>query len=463
MEVFACLAGTDVRVPVEADHDETVSSLRDKAVRCLCPEGHVTGDVLLRLAGSGEGLGGDDTLLQHTPLEAGATVELVVIQQDTFFGPFGPEDGATFDDGAEAASWGRLVAIDFTVWFTDITEVKKGLALTYANGMCVSHGSVKFMSSSNTHIPLDEDEHVTGVRGWCVAVSWQSITFITNKRELGPFGAHTHEGIRTVFSTDFGAGNELMYVKGRVSNNSVTQIGFGYGRPVDVPRVCRTPLHHFPENAIGTDLCDDSAEGVHLRARICGVCVTLSSISHSRSFVSGIGVAYTDGTYLRHKQTVSMNDRHNENLCFETVALGGDEFITGVDTVMSADTWNEPLGVFGFSTNTRTIGPFGTVPHRSSQRYTETFDGELLFVSSEELWLGFLGFGYGPPATGVSRTMTEQQVLQSMRQVEEAQRGCSCQSRKVSLLDYLCEAGTGQGQRTRLLGASDSRCRCTVC
>ena len=36
MEVFACLAGTDVRVAVEADRDETVRSLRDKAVRCLC-------------------------------------------------------------------------------------------------------------------------------------------------------------------------------------------------------------------------------------------------------------------------------------------------------------------------------------------------------------------------------------------------------------------------------------------
>ena len=457
MEVFACLAGTDVRVPVEADHDETVSSLRDKAVRCLCPEGHVSGDVLLRLAGSGEGLGGDGTLLQHTPLEAGATVELVVIQRDTF----GADKGVAFDDGVETTSWGRVVHIAVAVCMALPTAVKLGLALTYANGRRVTHGNLKFLTKRTQDIPLDEDEHVTGVRGWCVAVSWQSITFITNKRELGPFGAPTREGNRTAFSTDFGAGNELMYVKGRVSNNSVTQIGFAYGRPVDVPRVRRTALHHVHDNVSGWSLDDDGAEGVHLRARICGVCVTVSDFDDSDpGLVSGLGVAYTDGTYFRHSQTFSVNVNSQKGVRLNTVALGSDEFITGVETRMNWNTSDYPVAQVGFTTNKRTIGPFGS---QSGERFADTFDGELLFVSSESRWLRVLGFGHGPPATGVSRTMTEQQMLQSMRQVEEEVRRASKEQRSVSLLDYLSETGTGQLQPIPVPEAKDSGCGCAVC
>ena len=76
--------------------------LRDKAVRCLGVEGQVSDGVSLRLAGSGDMLGGDDTLLQHTQLEAGATVEVVLIPRQAF----GPDEGVTFDDGAESRSWG---------------------------------------------------------------------------------------------------------------------------------------------------------------------------------------------------------------------------------------------------------------------------------------------------------------------------------------------------------------------
>ena len=107
---------------------------------------------------------------------------------------------------------------------------------------------------------------------------------------------------------------------------------------------------------------------------------------------------------------------------------------------MSWDTGNNPVGQISFRTNTRTYGPFGSLPHGSSKQFNEAFDGELLFVFSEARWLGSLGFGHGPPATGVSRTMTEQQVGQSMRHVEEVARmGSSDLPRKVSLLDYRCD------------------------
>ena len=113
-----------------------------------------------------------------------------------------------------------------------------GLALTYANGVCVTHGYYGCVSCSNNargHIILDEDEYVAGVRGWCGELSWQSITFITNKRHLGPFEPRSVEGTRTAFSLDFGAGDELTHVYGRTVKGAVTQIGFGSGRPVNVP------------------------------------------------------------------------------------------------------------------------------------------------------------------------------------------------------------------------------------
>ena len=84
-----------------------VCGLRDKAVRCLGVEGQVSDGVSLRLAGSGDMLGGDDTLLQHTQLEAGATVEVVLIPRQAF----GPDEGVTFDDGAESRSLGDVLSV----------------------------------------------------------------------------------------------------------------------------------------------------------------------------------------------------------------------------------------------------------------------------------------------------------------------------------------------------------------
>eukprot|EP01061_Rhynchopus_euleeides_P035956 TRINITY_DN605_c0_g1_i18.p1 TRINITY_DN605_c0_g1~~TRINITY_DN605_c0_g1_i18.p1 ORF type:complete len:491 (+),score=76.11 TRINITY_DN605_c0_g1_i18:62-1474(+) len=470
MEVFACLAGTDVRVPVELDADETVCGLRDKAVRCLGVEGQVSDGVSLRLAGSGDMLGGDDTLLQHTQLEAGATVEVVLIPRQAF----GPDEGVTFDDGAESRSWGRVVGIDITASHTD-TRAKMGLALTYANGVCVAHGCALFSNNARGHIILDEDEYVTGVRGWCGELSWQSITFITNKRHLGPFEAHSAEGARTAFSLDFGAGDELTHVYGRIVKGSITQIGFGSGRPVNVPRVRRTPLISYTADPFATQLDDDSAEGVHLRARICGVSVWTCR-SGSQSFVNGLGVAYTDGTYLRHIQTISMDDVHTAGLHLHTVALDGDEFISGVDTVMNEDVLNLPIAQIAFTTNKRRIGPFGTGLGGAFRRHSETFDGELLFIFSEPDWLGRLGFGHGPPATTATRTMTQQEVLQGMQQAER-QPGLlryGVARRKMSLLEYVdhqpsIDASPRSVQRverrrsTRVTETAHSDCGCTVC
>eukprot|EP01061_Rhynchopus_euleeides_P035954 TRINITY_DN605_c0_g1_i13.p1 TRINITY_DN605_c0_g1~~TRINITY_DN605_c0_g1_i13.p1 ORF type:complete len:482 (+),score=85.35 TRINITY_DN605_c0_g1_i13:62-1447(+) len=461
MEVFACLAGTDVRVPVELDADETVCGLRDKAVRCLGVEGQVSDGVSLRLAGSGDMLGGDDTLLQHTQLEAGATVEVVLIPRQAF----GPDEGVTFDDGAESRSWGRVVGIDITASHTD-TRAKMGLALTYANGVCVAHGCALFSNNARGHIILDEDEYVTGVRGWCGELSWQSITFITNKRHLGPFEAHSAEGARTAFSLDFGAGDELTHVYGRIVKGSITQIGFGSGRPVNVPRVRRTPLISYTADPFATQLDDDSAEGVHLRARICGVSVWTCR-SGSQSFVNGLGVAYTDGTYLRHIQTISMDDVHTAGLHLHTVALDGDEFISGVDTVMNEDVLNLPIAQIAFTTNKRRIGPFGTGLGGAFRRHSETFDGELLFIFSEPDWLGRLGFGHGPPATTATRTMTQQEVLQGMQQAERepGQLRYGVARPKMSLLDHVYQGHHVHGRRrsTRVTETAHSDCGCTVC
>ena len=203
----------------------------------------------------------------------------------------------------------------------------------------------------------------------------------------------------------------------------------------------RTPLVCYRAGLFATSLSDDSAEGVHLRARICGVSVWTCR-SGSQSFVNGLGVAYTDGTYLRHIQTVSVDDVHTAGLHLHTVALDGDEFISGVDTVMNEDVMRFPIAEIAFTTNKRRIGPFGTGLDGAFRRHSETFDGELLFIFSERNWLGRLGFGHGPPATTATRTMTQQEVLQGMQQAER-QPGLlrdGVARRKMSLLDHVHHA-----------------------
>ena len=85
----------------------------------------------------------------HTQLEAGATVEVVLVTRgptateplalltEGFVGPFGPRKVA-FKDGANAVCLGtcrrhrQSQCGDLTA-----PDVEMGLALTYANGMCV--------------------------------------------------------------------------------------------------------------------------------------------------------------------------------------------------------------------------------------------------------------------------------------------------------------------------------------
>eukprot|EP01061_Rhynchopus_euleeides_P016636 TRINITY_DN2795_c3_g1_i1.p1 TRINITY_DN2795_c3_g1~~TRINITY_DN2795_c3_g1_i1.p1 ORF type:complete len:458 (+),score=88.45 TRINITY_DN2795_c3_g1_i1:196-1569(+) len=456
MEVFACLAGTGVRVPVEADPDETVASLQSKAVCCLRADGDVPQDVWLRLQGSSECLGDDNTLLQHTPLESGAVVEVVLgCRGAARTQAFGSGEGEPFDDEDQALPCGRVVAIEVNLPAPRSADVACGLALTYANGVRLVHGVLfrTTQATGNVHIALDADEYVRSVRGLCSDVL-SEIAFVTNKREYGPYTGHRSEN-SSEFSVDFGEGNELLHLHGRESEQSVTDIGFGYGRPVAVQRAHRTPIH-ASEACLAERFDDDSAELVHMHSRICGLSVWVGDY-FGAGFVSGVGVAYTDGTYLRHQQPDAQSGK------LHAVAFDDDEFISGVRTAISSDAMNVASTQLTFTTNKRTIGPFGKISRGGASNFSDTFAGQLLFVFSEPGWPTLpLGFGHGKPSgTAAPRAIAKRDVERAMKHCESQLRQMQDVPRRHSLLDYLAPARYRPAPRNP--GAvAHAGCECTV-
>eukprot|EP01061_Rhynchopus_euleeides_P047563 TRINITY_DN958_c1_g1_i7.p1 TRINITY_DN958_c1_g1~~TRINITY_DN958_c1_g1_i7.p1 ORF type:complete len:478 (+),score=97.71 TRINITY_DN958_c1_g1_i7:28-1434(+) len=468
MEVFACVAGTDVRVAVETSPDGTVGSLQAKAVSCLRAEGHVLRHVWLRLPGSSECLGAADTLLQDTPLENGAAVEVVLGNPHVARSElFGVGEGVPFDDCEKVLSWGRVVCID-------VEPGKKGLALTYANGARLVYGEVRLASQRVPRIVLAEDEYVTGVSGWCGS-TLEEITFVTNKRVCGAHGSHTEQDA-AYFSVSFTEGMQLLYLYGRASTQCVTQIGFGSGQPVEVPLVHRTELR-APGLYLSGVNNDNSTELVHLHSRICGLSVWVNTDNTDvrNRTVIGVGVAYTDGTYLRHM----LNSRGQiQNLELHTVAFDDDEFVSGIQTVVTSRFATSPLQQITFTTNKRTIGPFGTLSD-DTVTFDDTFDGELLFVFSQPPDLGFgpyLGFGHGQPPTPTdttARTLSKQDVERTMRICEEDMKGSQSSPLKCHLPDFLGRRRApvpralrghsgGTGRAAKVTGTNTS-CQCPIC
>eukprot|EP01061_Rhynchopus_euleeides_P026634 TRINITY_DN43427_c0_g1_i1.p1 TRINITY_DN43427_c0_g1~~TRINITY_DN43427_c0_g1_i1.p1 ORF type:complete len:491 (+),score=93.97 TRINITY_DN43427_c0_g1_i1:36-1475(+) len=479
MQVFVCLAGTKVRVCVEADADGTVGTLENKALIGLRAEGADVKQVSLRLPGSSQGLGDSDTPLQDTVLEHGVTVEAVAsggeaprrrdrlpavssaIGTSRASGPL----GEPFDDKVPTALWGRVIGIEIVLpGPTARTATARGIALTYANGVRVSHGTV-FLNNSTTgrHIDLEDDERVVGVRGWCGKILHE-VTFVTNKREHGPYGMHANiVGATKEFCVDFGAGKELMYIHGFVAQGKITEIGFGYGRPVKVPLVHRTPLH---THSYCAGIADDSEQGVHLHSRICGVSVWVGQKAKGAKeiYISGFGFAYTDGSLLRHSQLISTDDLGNPKHKLHTVAFDENEYITGAESALDKQ-MDTPFRRITFTTNKRTLGPFGSsaVGDNISVR-SEVFDGELLFVFTRSAWLSSIGFGHGkPPSSPKARAVSKEEVETAMRLCETAVQDLGWASpRRCQLLDYLPQKHKGAPARKRVTGA-DTECGCTVC
>eukprot|EP01061_Rhynchopus_euleeides_P012976 TRINITY_DN2278_c0_g3_i1.p1 TRINITY_DN2278_c0_g3~~TRINITY_DN2278_c0_g3_i1.p1 ORF type:complete len:243 (+),score=73.23 TRINITY_DN2278_c0_g3_i1:54-731(+) len=223
MEVSILNTSTGTTCTVELDQDETLGTLKQKAVDRLITEGEaVQTDALgLRLKGTTAWLGADDTPVEGTAVYEGCVVEAVPgYKPPGCTDEFGGDGGGAFDDASVAGSLGRVVGVNVGAGnFLDSVE------LVYSSGKGLKHGGNGGLMHN---IRFDHDEYVTGVRmthaGYC-----KSISFVTNKTTHGPFGKEWG----SVFTADFGITNELLYLFGR-QGALIDALGFAYGHP-DMP------------------------------------------------------------------------------------------------------------------------------------------------------------------------------------------------------------------------------------